>query len=305
MENSNYIYEAIYLLNKIYENNIPSELDEYKFTNKSIHINVYRAIIRVLYTNNLLTRINEKLTITDEQKISLENAMKKIMNSNFSNYEKMYDKATSSSQFFFDNISELEYEIYSRQNFLVTYKIGEDIIKHTDFTNKAVLELGGNSGGLATKIVSSYKNCDYSIIDTKIPCTIGNEFNVMNNTNINFIEGDIFNLTLEEKKYDFIILMNLLHDFDDEASLKVLYECTKFCNKNTSFLIIEDILIDEYKPKEIIMHGLRLAVECRGGKQRTLNDYEQLFTKFNFSINKSLKISDFHTLLYATNAIHS
>jgi hypothetical protein len=63
--------------------------------------------------------------------------------------------------------------------------------------------------------------------------------------------------------------MNLLHDFDDIKCLNILSNCTKYSDCNTKFLIIEDILTGEFEPKEAIMHGLRLSVECRGGKHST------------------------------------
>ena len=63
------------------------------------------------------------------------------------------------------------------------------------------------------------------------------------------------------------------------------------------FLIIEDILTGEFEPKETIMHGLRLSVECRGGKQRTIEELASLFLKLNYKLEKSIKLNNINTML--------
>jgi hypothetical protein len=102
---------------------------------------------------------------------------------------------------------------------------------------------------------------------------------------------------LASELYDYIILMNLLHDFDDLKCLNILRNCTKHCDSNTKFLIIEDILTGEFEPKEVIMHGLRLSVECRGGKQRTIEELVSLFLNINYKLEKTIKLNNIHTML--------
>lgn len=164
-----------------------------------------------------------------------------------------------------------------------------------------MLELGGNSGGLGTALLTKSKHCFYTVVDTKIPCIVGNEFKKSNGADINFVEGDVFELTLPIEFYDYIIIMNLLHDFDDIQCLNILHNCTKYCDKNTRFYIIEDILTDEFEPKEAIMHGLRLSVSCRGGKQRTTEEFVSLFSNINYKLEKAIKVDNIHTMLIMQN----
>ena len=160
-----------------------------------------------------------------------------------------------------------------------------------------MLELGGNSGGLGTALVTAHKECLYTVVDTKIPCRVGNEYKQINELDIKFVEGNVFELMLPNAIYDYIIMMNLLHDFDDVKCLNILRNCTKHRDRNTKFLIVEDILTSEFDPKEIIMHGLRLSAECRGGRQRTSETLAHLFSSINYGIEKSVKINNIHTML--------
>lgn len=303
MHYENYIelYEAVYFFNRInccIDQKLPQPIVIDDFIRLGINESIYKAILRILVVNNLLDHDENGFMITDENikkhRYILDNIINKDPNKQ---YTELFNKAINESQFFFDSISESEYEIYSRCNFPITFEIGKEVAKHINLTDRKVLELGGNSGGLGTALLTKYKDCLYTVVDTKIPCIVGNEFNRLNKLNITFIEGDVFELMLSSEIYDYVILMNLIHDFDDIKCLNLLRNCTEYCDSNTKFLIIEDILTDDFEPKEAIMHGLRLSVECRGGKQRTIDELESLFLNINYKLEKSIKLSNIHTLM--------
>lgn len=105
---------------------------------------------------------------------------------------------------------------------------------------------------------------------------VGNEFKKLNKLNITFMEDNVFELMFSRDIFD-IIIMNLFHDVDDIKCLCIVHNCTKLCNSNTKFVIIEDVLLGEFNPKEVIMHGLRLSVEYIGGRQRTIKELITLF----------------------------
>jgi 2-polyprenyl-3-methyl-5-hydroxy-6-metoxy-1,4-benzoquinol methylase len=278
MDYENYIelYETVYFFNRInccVDNKLPQPINKENIKRlKRLGINesIYKAILRILVVNNLLDYDGSCFMITNENiekhRYILDNIINKDQNKQ---YTELFNKAINEFQYFFDSISESEYDIYSRCDFDVTFEIGKEVAKHINLTNKKVLELGGNSGGLGTALLKKNIDCLYTVVDTKIPCMVGNELKKLNNLNITFIEGDVFELILSNELYDCIILMNLLHDFDDIKCLNILSNCTKYSDCNTKFLIIEDILTGEFEPKEAIMHGLRLSVECRGGKHST------------------------------------
>jgi 2-polyprenyl-3-methyl-5-hydroxy-6-metoxy-1,4-benzoquinol methylase len=289
-ENYMELYEAVYFFNRI--NCCKEDIKKL-----GINESIYKAVIRILVVNNLLDYDGSCFVITNENKEKHQHILDDIINKNQDNhYKEMFDKAINESQFFFDSISELEYEIYSRCNFQVTFETGKEVIKHINFADSKVLELGGNSGGLGTAILSKYKDCIYTVVDTKIPCAVGNEFKELNKLDITFIEANVFELMLPSELYDYIIIMNLLHDFDDIKCLNILRNCIKYCN-NTKFLIIEDILTGEFDPKEVIMNGLRLSVKCRGGKQRTIEELAGLFLNINYKLEKTVKLDNIYTML--------
>lgn len=280
------------------DNKLPQQINKEEIERLGLNESIYKAIIRILVVNNLLDYDGSCFVITNENKEKHRYILDNIINKNQNkHYTEMFNQAVNEFQFFFDSISELEYEIYSRYNFQITFETGKEVIKHVNLANRKVLELGGNSGGLGTALLTKYKDCLYTVVDTRIPCVIGNEFKKSNKLNITFIEGNVFKLMLPSELYDYVILMNLLHDFDDIKCLNILRNCTKHCDSNTKFLIIEDILTGEFKPKEVIMHGLRLSVSCRGGKQRTIEELASLFLNINYKLETTIKLNNIHTML--------
>jgi len=307
MDYENYmeLYEAVYFFDRINccaGSKIPRLSDRDEIAKTGVNENIYRAVVRILAVNRLLDYDGSRFVMTSENKEKHRYILDNIIGKNQNNkYADMFDKAADESRYFFECISELEYEIYSRYNFHLTFETGKEAAKHIDLADKKALELGGNSGGLGTALLSKYRDCLYTIVDTKIPCMVGKEFAGANKVNITFIENSIentgFDLALSGEPYDYIIMMNLLHDFDDAKCADILRNCAKYCKNGAKFVIIEDVLTGDFEPKEVIMHGLRLAVECGGGRQRTTQELAGLFSSIGYRPEKAVKIDDVHTML--------
>ena len=162
------------------------------------------------------------------------------------------------------------------------------------------MDLGGNSGGLATAIAQKHPDSTIVVVDSKIPCEIGFEFKDINQiNNIDFLEFDFFKLNLPSIDFDYIILSNILHDFDNKNCKKLIQICQKHSNVGTKLLLIEDILINEFEPQEALLHGLRLATNVKGGRQRTIAEISELLDEFGYNVDNSIPLNDVQRLLVA------
>ena len=301
MDSINYLAEAVYFFQKFIScvnNDGPLKLSTQAFRELKINESIYKATMRILVVNNMIDFDGKCYVMTSEHSKNHKYILEDLDSKNqIKKYEALYTRTVDESGFFFDRISELEYEIYSRCNFSVTYERGKEIAGYLDLTNKTILELGGNSGGLGAAFLSRYEDCSYFILDTRIPCEIGNEFKELYGTDVTFIEGNVFKMEVPSQNYDYILMMNLLHDFDDERCCEILKNCLKYCSPHTKFVIIEDILTNEYEPKEVILHGLRLAIECMGGKQRTIEEFKEMFLGINYTLEEVIKLDEIYTML--------
>lgn len=291
------LFEAVYLFQKLgyYITNQNSKIDIQK---SLVDPAINKALIKILLTNNLL-EVQGDLYIQTDKNIEYQNS---IMNSQ--NYINKYEyleafslKAMNPNHNFFKYLDDTEYDIYSRWNFEVTYNIGKQVNEYLELNNCKVLELGGNSGGFATAIAEKSKKCSYTIIDNKIPCSVGNELKNITNLEIRFIENDIFRLNHSYEIYDYVILMNLIHDYSDEENKIILKNTKIYSDEATELIIIEDVLDNEFEPKEVILQGLRLSVECKGGKQRILEELVSLLSIVDYELVNRTKINNFQVML--------
>ena len=301
MDYIDYLAEAIYFFHRFIchvDNQETLRLNTRAFTELKISEGIYKATMRILVVNDMIDFDGERYVLTGEHRKKHKHILEDIDSKNqLKQYEDLYARAVEEPGFFFDRISDLEYEIYSRCNYSITYESGKEIVKYVDLTNKAALELGGNSGGLGAAFVSRYQDCSYDVLDTRIPCEIGKEFNALYDTDVSFIEGDVFKMEAPRQNYDYILMANLLHDFDDVRCCEILKNCIPYCDPHTKFIIIEDILTSEYEPKEVIMHGLRLSIECMGGRQRTIEEFKEMFLGIHYEPEEIKRLNEIHTML--------
>jgi len=258
---------------------------------------IYLAMMRILYIRHLVSIEGGTYVQSPQQ----EEVMKKKLDhlEDLDHYQAFYDKAMDKEYFFFKALSPLEEEIYAQYNFDQTRDLGRDLAQYVEFDGKKVLEIGGNSGGLATGI-KDYFSCDYTVLDLETPCRLGQAFNEVHDLNLNFIPGDMFKMDLDET-YDRFVLVNILHDYDDSACLEVLRACRASGRSGHDWVIIEDLLHEPYGPEAVVMHGLRLAVECPGGRQRLLDDFIDMFAQVGGTLKEARQLNAIHTLLHFTS----
>lgn len=293
--------EAVYVFDYVQEMNVASDfrvMDKTSLSTFSISTSIYTAVLRILYINGLLSYNTEGYGITESHYDCIKAILKK--NNDLEHYKQFLIKAKDQDYSFFNNLTDADYELYARYNFQLTYKTGQKVSKYLDIDHRSVLEIGGNSGGLGSALLGTSNDSTYTIVDTSIPCKIGNEFKKVNDVDLDFIDGDMFNLVLDQQ-YNYIIFMNVLHDFNDQDCLKIINNCKPYILDDTCFVIIEDLLIDEHTPKEVVMHGLRLAVECHGGKQRTRSCFNKLFSDSGYVVNEMIGLDAVHSMLFITS----
>jgi 2-polyprenyl-3-methyl-5-hydroxy-6-metoxy-1,4-benzoquinol methylase len=295
---SNVLYEAIYIFDKYCEFKNVNENNYIIISN--LPANILNATLRILASQKLIFLKDNSYFATQESVLKINNLVLKMENEKFiSNHtRKLFEKITQKCKgVFFENISNIEYEIYSRCNFSYSFNIGSSLVKIWDFGCADILDIGGNSGGLATAISQQNPDCEITIVDKCIPCNIGEEFKEFNQVNnIIFIKEDLFLLNLN-KCYDFIILSNILHDYNDMDCRRILNVCRKHSNLDTKILIVEDILDNEIEPSCVVEHGLRISINTIEGQQRTVSQLNDLMNEISFSMNKKETINDIQSAI--------
>ena len=159
------------------------------------------------------------------------------------------------------------------------------ILEEYDFTQyKTIADIGGNSGDFLRQILlrnesakgvlfdlpSVIQSIDKSLIDSEME------------KRFTFVEGSFFE-TLPEG-CDLYVMKKIIHDWDDEHSLKILKKCYEACPSGGKVLLVESVVekkADNYSAN--VINDIHMFVQTIGGRERTKDEYFDLLSRAGFA----------------------
>ncbi|MDL2248210.1 hypothetical protein LJB89_00765 [Tyzzerella sp. OttesenSCG-928-J15] len=235
-----------------------------------------KAIERILAAANILNLNTAKEYLESHYSIANSESAKNLL-------EQM-NKADRPE--FFKSLTYDQLILYHSANFDISSEYGEYIANLIDFEGKNIVDIGGSSGGLLHGVKSRCNTADCTVFDTSAACLAGESFA----TGINYVERDFWTSDFSKYSFDIGILSNILHDWSDEACIKLLSNLRPALANAEHIIIHEDILAEGgASPVETLMYGLRLSINEPGGKQRDIGEITAL-------ISESLPMFSLHKL---------
>jgi hypothetical protein len=113
------------------------------------------------------------------------------------------------------------------------------------------------------------------------------------------IAGDFF--ADEIPQSDAYVLMEVIHDWNDEDSLKILSAVSDAAPKGASLLLVEQLMPDIATPNWVRMLDVHMLA-LFGAKQRTKSEYEKLLTAAGFQPRRSIDTPSGATIIEALKA---
>lgn len=168
------------------------------------------------------------------------------------------------------------------------------ILKVYDFSRFNVLaDIGGGHGHLIRAIVAATPNVQGVLFDQP---QVAEEARNIASDRLRIVGGDFFRDPLPEA--DGYILMEVIHDWDDEASRKILAAIRRAARPNAKLLLIEALLPNDPAPNwpttlDIVM----LAI---GGRQRSLREYSDLLRDSGFAMTREVDTQSGISIIEAT-----
>ena len=154
-----------------------------------------------------------------------------------------------------------------------------------------VLDVGGADGSLLLGILKKHGHLKGGVFDRPelepiaIKKIIDNGFT----EKVCFHVGDFFESVTEG--YDFIVMKHILHDWNDEKASLILKNCRKVLKEGDKLFVI-DRIID--KNSEFYAENLGTdfwMLVLLGAKERTVDEFENLFSKNGFKLSSVKKVS--------------
>lgn len=168
------------------------------------------------------------------------------------------------------------------------------ILKVYDFSGFGVVaDIGGGHGHLIQAIVNAAPTVRGVLFDQ--PHVVA-EAKPAASERLRLAGGDFFQDSLPEA--DAYILMEIIHDWDDQASRKILGAVRRAARAGAKLLLIEALLSESTSPSwpttlDIVM----LAI---GGRQRTLREYSDLLRDSGFAMTREIDTQSGISIIEAT-----
>ncbi len=110
------------------------------------------------------------------------------------------------------------------------------------------------------------------------------------------IEGDFFNIVPEADLY---ILKSIVHDWDDQQSIKILSNCARALRPNGRVMLIEWVVTEHGKPGAAALSDLNMLV-LLPGRERTANQFGRLFRASGLRLDRITGIASSLQLIEAS-----
>lgn len=156
------------------------------------------------------------------------------------------------------------------------------ILQVYDFSGfRVIADVGGGHGHLIQAIVAATPGVQGVLFDQP---QVVKEAAVVASERLRIVGGDFFHDVLPEA--DGYILMEVIHDWDDDASRRILGAVRRAAPAQAKLLLIEALLPNTSSPNWPTT--LDLVMLTIGGRQRTLREYSDLLGDSGFAMTRDI-----------------
>lgn len=156
------------------------------------------------------------------------------------------------------------------------------ILATYDFSSfRVVADVGGGHGHLIRAILAATPTARGVLFDQP---QVAEEAQGVASERLRVIGGDFFRDPLPEA--DAYILMEVIHDWDDDASRRILGAVRRAARPGAKLLLIEALLPDGSAPNWPTT--LDIVMLTIGGRQRTLREYSDLLRDSGFAMTRDI-----------------
>ena len=180
--------------------------------------------------------------------------------------------------------------------------IVDEIVAAYDFSPFArIVDIGGGAGVLLSRILEVHSASTGILYD--IPAVTQKASAYLARRGLSgraeVIAGDFFTAV---PRGDLLVLMAILHDWDNERAALILRQCRKALEPNGRILIIEDLLPGKVDTGMPLIEADLTMLMIHNGQVRTLAEHEELLVREGFRLESVDETGSFDTLITASAA---
>lgn len=180
--------------------------------------------------------------------------------------------------------------------------IVDEIVAAYDFSPFArIVDVGGGAGVLLSRILEAHSAATGIVYD--IPAVTQKASAYLARRGLSgraqVITGDFFATV---PRGDLLVLMAILHGWDNERAALILRQCRKALEPNGRILIIEDLLPAKDDGSMALIEADLSMLVIHNGQMRTLAEHEELLVREGFRLESVDETGSLDTLITASAA---
>jgi len=180
-------------------------------------------------------------------------------------------------------------QIFSEAMGVYTRSQIKAVLDNYDFSSfRTIADIGGSSGDLLKLILVKYPHLQGLLFDLSavIQNLDSGQLNSEFKGRLKIESGDFFDFI--PQNCDLYIFKKIIHDWDDEHSVKILKNCCDAAGIGAKVLLIESIIDDKNQnSSDAVINDIHMLVQTVGGRERTKTEYFNLLRSAGFEPVKS------------------
>ncbi len=177
-------------------------------------------------------------------------------------------------------------QMFSRAMVNLSSSVTSPIVKAYDFTSVSkVVDIAGGHGLLLAEILKSNQHLQGILFDQ--PTVIDGAVETLEkeaiNNRVELVSGDFFESV--PAGADVYTMKHIIHDWNDEQSIKILRNIHSVMNEDGKVLIIEMVVPEGNEPSPSKMMDVQMLI-ATGGKERTEVEYRTLLESSGFRLTR-------------------
>jgi hypothetical protein len=171
----------------------------------------------------------------------------------------------------------------------LSMQVSQAVVSAYDFSGiKRIVDVGGGEGTLVASILAAHDQMKGILFD--LPAAVENARKQIEMAGLasrcEVAGGDFFEQV--PAGADCYILASVIHDWDDEHSLRILKQCRKAMDHGSRLLLVECVIPSSSEPLFSKLLDLQMLV-VTGGRERTETQFKDLLTEADFRVTRVIQ----------------
>lgn len=214
-----------------------------------------------------------------------------------------FEHATGDGLFEYLQKNDEDAELYHRAVDAFTRREARALAREYDFSAVTnIADIGGGLGTLVFELLDQWEHLRGTLFDRDHVIEQASERLASSEffERVDLIAGDFTQAVPEGR--DAYVIKHVIHNWPDETATQILRNCSEAMAEGGKVLVVEGILLPGNRKDGTRLLDLEMMVLCGEGRERTKQEFRQLFRAAGLKLERTVPLAGTTRLLIASRA---